>query len=234
MLLAGAVFAVDRNMKLMYNIVKIKYREETAVENIKWLFFDIGSTLINEEKAYEHRFRDIAETAGVPYETVYETAVNFYKQNKKGDHEAARFLGSPIPMWHKEDEEPYPEAAACLERLHVKYKTGIIANQSPGTKARLTEYGLIKYIDLVIASAEEGVCKPDRKIFELALERAGCKPCEAVMIGDRIDNDILPAKALGFHTILIKQGFNRLRNISGEAEQPEYTAHSLSGICDIL
>lgn len=54
------------------------------------------------------------------------------------------------------------------------------------------------------------------------------------MIGDRIDNDILPAKELGFHTVWVKQGFNKFWSISGEAEQPEYTAHSLSGICDIL
>lgn len=204
------------------------------MENIKWLFFDIGSTLINENKACEHRFRDIAKTAGVPYETVYETAVNFYKQNKKGDHEAAQLFGTPLPMWHKEDEEPYPEAAACLEKLHGKYKIGIIANQSPGTKDRLAWYGLLKYIDLVIASAEEGVSKPDRKIFELALERAGCSPCEAVMIGDRIDNDIAPAKAMGFHTVWVKQGFNRFWSISGDSEQPEYTVDSLSGIFDIL
>ena len=58
---------------------------------------------------------------------------------------------------------------------------------------------------IVIASAEEGVSKPDRRIFEIALERSGCKPENAVMIGDRIDNDIVPAKQLGMKTIWIKQ-----------------------------
>ena len=54
----------------------------------------------------------------------------------------------------------------------------------------------MKYIDLLIASAEVGVEKPDRHIFELALERAGCKPEEAAMVGDRLDNDIVPANEI--------------------------------------
>ncbi len=53
--------------------------------NIKWLFFDVGSTLIDESMVYESRFNHIAQTAGVSYEYVYNTAMNFYKQNKKGD-----------------------------------------------------------------------------------------------------------------------------------------------------
>lgn len=52
----------------------------------------------------------------------------------------------------------------------------------------------MKHIDLVIASAEEGVSKPNPKIFEIALQRAQCEANKAIMIGDRIDNDIVPAK----------------------------------------
>lgn len=56
---------------------------------------------------------------------------------------------------------------------------------------------MLKYIDLVIASAEEGVAKPDLRIFNIALERANCKPEEAIIIGDIIDNDIVPANKIG-------------------------------------
>ena len=61
-----------------------------------------------------------------------------------------------------------------------------------------------------MASAEEGVAKPDRRIFDIALERSGCKPENAVMIGDRVDNDILPAKAVGMKTVLVGQGLSSL------------------------
>lgn len=68
----------------------------------------------------------------------------------------------------------YDDTAKCLELLSSKYKIGIIANQSLGTKERLEQHGVLQYFDLVVASAEEGVAKPDKRIFEIALERADC------------------------------------------------------------
>ena len=203
-------------------------------ENIEWVFFDVGSTIIDEHIAYEHRMKDIADLANTNYRSVYETAMEFYKQNKKGDLETAKLLGVDLTKWHKEDEVLYSDAYECLEILSGRYKIGIIANQSLGTKDRLEQHGILQYIDLVIASAEEGVAKPDKKIFEIALERGNCKPNNAVMIGDRIDNDIIPAKLLGMHTIWIKQGFGQYWNVTQEVEKADYVVHSLMDICNIL
>ena len=122
----------------------------------------------------------------------------------------------------------------CLEMLSSKYKIVIIANQSLGSKERLRQYGLLQYIDLVAASAEEGVAKPDFRIFQIALERAGCRAEEAVMIGDRIDNDIVPAKALGMHTIWVKQGFGQYWKVNDEREQADCVVEKLIEICNYL
>ena len=203
-------------------------------ENIKWLFFDVGSTLVDEHLAYEHRMREMADLANTTYSSVYETAMTFYKQNKKGDLETAKLLGVELPNWHKEDEILYSDTTKCLEILSGRYKIGIIANQSLGTKTRLEQHGILQYIDLVIASAEEGVAKPDKRIFELALNRSNCKPGESVMIGDRIDNDIVPAKRMGMHTIWIKQGYGQYWDITDEVEKADCTVHSLMEICNVL
>ena len=203
-------------------------------KNITWLFFDVGSTLIDEQFAYKHRMEDIAEAANTTYQKVYDTAMEFYKQIKKGDLETTNQLGVPLPKWHTEDEILYPDAAQCLKTLSQKYKIGIIANQELGTKERLQQHGILQYIDLVIASAEEGIAKPDEKIFKIALKRAACKSGNAIMIGDRIDNDIIPAKNLGFHTIWIKQGFGQYWNITKEDDIPDYTVQNLTELCDIL
>jgi len=204
------------------------------MKRIKWLFFDVGSTLIDEHLAYEHRMREIAETAGTTFEEVYRLAMDFYARNKKGDLEVAKLLGVELTKWHNEDEILYSDASECLKRLSEKYKIGIIANQLSGTKERLDKHGVLKYIDLVIASAEEGVSKPDKRIFEIALERAGCKPEEAVMIGDRVDNDIVPAKALGMRTVWIKQGFGKYWVMKDESEQADYMVNSLMEICNLI
>lgn len=204
------------------------------IKNAEWLFFDIGYTLVNEDNAFEDRLRKIAEAANTTYDNVYETALNFYKQNQKGDSATAKLLGVSLPVWQKEYETLYPDAVQCLDFLSGKYKIGVIANQSLGTKQRLERYGLLQYIDLVIASAEEGVAKPDKRIFEIALNRSGCKACDSVMIGDRIDNDIVPANLLGMHTVWIKQSIWRYWKQKNKVEEPDYTVNSLSELCKLF
>ena len=121
-----------------------------------------------------------------------------------------------------------------LEILSKKYKLGIIANQSLGTKDRLDNWNIGKYFDVVVASAEAGCAKPDLKIFNLALEQAGCKPNEAVMIGDRLDNDIAPAKQLGMKTVWVRQGFAKYQSVKNIEEQPDYIINSIAEVLDIL
>ena len=204
------------------------------MKNIQWLFFDVGSTLVDESLAYEQRFRDIAMQAKVPYERVYSSALTFYRQNLKGDLEAARAFGVNVPAWHGECERPYADAADCLATLYSRYHIGIIANQPPGTASRLAQYGLLPFIDLVVSSAEEGVSKPDPAIFEIALQRSGCRPEQAVMIGDRIDNDILPAKRKGMRTVWIRQGYAQYWTITREDEKPDHTVSSLTELFSLL
>lgn len=203
-------------------------------DKLKWLFFDMGSTLIDESVAIEHRIREVIEETDITYEQFLEKKVFFAKQNKPADLETLKYFGLTKTPWHKEDERLYPEAASCLERLHKHYKIGIIANQSAGSEERLERFGILKYIDLLVASAEEGVAKPDKRIFEIALNRAGCKPSEAAMVGDRLDNDIVPANELGMYTIWIKQG-NWIYATPKEAlEYPDWTIENLNELRELV
>ena len=204
------------------------------MNNIEWNFFDVGSTLMNEEKAYLHRLHDVANAVNVPFEKIYDLAINFYKDNRKGDLEVMQLYGLPKLKWYKEDEELYDDTVYVLERLSEKYKIGVIANQSLGTAERLVQKNILKYIDLVIASAEEGVSKPDRRIFDIALSRAHCKPENAVMIGDRVDNDIVPGKRIGMKTIWIKQGFGKYWSISNQEEQADYEVNNLTKLLELF
>lgn len=74
----------------------IREAVELMFKEIRWLFFDVGSTIMNEQTAYEHRIRDIAAAANTAYETVYERALAYYKMNKKGNLEAAGEFGVPF------------------------------------------------------------------------------------------------------------------------------------------
>ena len=203
-------------------------------DKLKWLFFDMGSTLIDESVAIEHRIREVIEGTNITYEQFLEKKVFFAKQNKPADLATLEYFGLTKTPWHKEDERLYQEATECLKCLHKHYKIGIIANQSLGSEERLERFGIRKYIDIVVTSAEEGVAKPDRRIFEIAFARAGCKPEEAAMVGDRLDNDIVPANDLGMYTIWIKQG-NWIYATPKEAfEYPDWTIENLNELKELV
>ena len=205
------------------------------MNNIKWLFFDVGSTLVDETECYNHRIRDAIAGTDITFEQFNEKRIFFANQNLKGDIEALKFFGLSKTPWHKEDEKPYPEAEIVLRSLCEKgYNIGIIANQLHGTEKRLENWGLMKYIKVVAASAEEGDAKPDSEIFLRALKRADCLPKNAVMIGDRIDNDIEPAYRLGMKTIWVKQGFSIYQRPMNELQRAGHIADRLQDILEIL
>ena len=198
------------------------------MNNIDWIFFDIGSTLIDETECYNHRIREAIAGTDVTFEQFNEKRIFFAKQNLKGDIEALKFFGLTKTSWHFEDEKPYPETEFVLKSLCEKeYSIGVIANQALGTEKRLENWGLMKYIKLVTASAEEGVAKPDSEIFLRVLKRADCLPENAVMIGDRIDNDIEPAKRLGIRTIWVRQGFSIYQQPIDEYQRADYVVDRL-------
>ena len=207
---------------------------EEYMDGVKWLFFDIGSTLVDETKVYDDIFQKIAVAGGVSVEEVKTRAIGFYKQNKRGHREVIRLLGVDYPEWSPLYEELYPDTMECLRILKKKYKLGIIANQIPGAEKRLEGMGIRRYFDVIVSSAEEGVAKPDPRIFNIALTRAGCTPEQAVMIGDRIDNDIVPAKQMGMKTVWIRQGVGRYWNIQGDSETPGYEVNNLSELLSIF
>lgn len=202
---------------------------------ITHIFFDIGSTLIDETECYDHRIREVIEGTDITFEQFNEKRVFFQKQNLKGDLEAIKFFGLKKTPWHREDERLYPETEEILRYLHDKgYLIGVIANQGLGTENRLENWGIRKYFVSVTASAEEGVAKPDLEIFRRAFKSAGCSAENSVMIGDRLDNDIAPAKALGMMTVWIKQGFSVYCSPTGSQEQPDHTISNLLELKNIL
>ncbi len=137
--------------------------------------------------------------------------------------------------WHSEDEVPYSDAQSTLVALRDKgYKLGIIANQKLGTAERLEYWGLRQYLNVIATSAEIGYAKPDKEIFEKAFELAECTAEESVMAGDRLDNDIIPAKAIGMKTVWVKNGLAKYQSAELGEGVADYQIGSLSELLLIL
>ena len=201
-----------------------------------WLFFDMGSTIMDETPAMEKRIRDTIAGTDITFEAFAAKMAEFRAMGIREDQAAFGYFGlHEIAPWPRDDEVPYPEAEAVLRTLKERgYRLGIIASQPLGSAQRLARFGLRDFFDVICASAEEGLDKPDPALYRRALTRAGCTPQEAVMIGDRTDNDVAPAKSLGMQTVLIRQGYSGYDIIHHEGEIPDATVDGLLELLEIF
>jgi HAD superfamily hydrolase (TIGR01549 family) len=209
----------------------------------------MGNTLISEEAATAcriQRFADALNRYGV--RVSIEEITSAYREaseefaprlvqrvlEKLTDHLELRKLIQREGPYPREMEVPYDGAIESLRLLSYHYKIGVIANQSPGSEDRLTRWGLMPFISVCIASAEIGVEKPDPAIFDLALRQAECTPSETVMIGDRLDNDIRPARMLGCRTVRVLQGPGRFQVPRDNLDEPDVTVSSVGLVPSIF
>jgi FMN phosphatase YigB (HAD superfamily) len=141
--------------------------------------------------------------------------------------------------------EPFPDAQATLKRLNQSARAngalrfGILANQPPWIRQRMEEWDLLSFFEpqAVIISDEIGVSKPQPEIFQFALYRADILPQEAVMIGNDYQNDMLPAKALGWQTIWLRRPNPYQRSQPAEPDDlsaADVQIHQLSEIPAVL
>lgn len=203
--------------------------------NVNWIFFDLGSTLIDETAADTRCIRERIADTDVTEEAYREKRLEMIRQGRNGDLAANEYFALTKTPWHSEEEVPYPDAVPTLRALRQRgYTLGVIANQNYGTEERLKNWNMHPYFALIAASAELGIAKPDPAIFTWALERAGCSPQNAVMVGDRMDNDIAPANRLGLHTVRLKRGLGAYHEPQSKEEIPEYTISTLAELLDLL
>jgi HAD superfamily hydrolase (TIGR01662 family) len=117
-----------------------------------------------------------------------------------------------------------PDMPALLRRLADRgLKLGIVANQPAGVAERLEREGIANLFAHLGLTGLTGLRKPDPRAFMTACEDLGVTPAEAIMVGDRIDIDIVPAKALGMAAIRIKTGRHRRQQPRTAAETPTPT-----------
>ena len=206
---------------------------------IKYIFFDIGYTLVNEDNVWVERCREQAATEqarqmGICAETLMEdirTASVLFKPHWK--YVIAKYAFTESAEYKSQFETLYGDTRSVLEELSKRFCLGIIANQSGDLLARLRNWDIDKYFSTIISSADYGFSKPDKRLFTAALEKSGCAACNAVMVGDRLDNDILPANELGFQTVRIKQGFAKNQIAPSANYEPSYEVNNLTEILDL-
>jgi HAD superfamily hydrolase (TIGR01549 family) len=198
--------------------------ENTSNAPLRWVFLDVGNVILNDDPCMALIYRilfDLIRRAGheVTFPRLLAEREELVLVHNDGRHHwtlARRYLGEEgrqrmHDVFHRTMAADFlrynVEMAGVremLSELHSCYRLAVASNHGPSCRPALERSGLIDYFDLIGISVEMGVEKPDATFFHALLDEAGCGPAEAVMIGDRIDNDVAPARVVGMRTIWVR------------------------------
>ncbi len=191
---------------------------------IKTIFFDVGSVILNEDwlhfkifevlltllRKYDAKWTFEALMAEREERILkfgdthpeYSIAREYLNANDLRTFQYyIRYLGVTKRHFYL---KPMPGIVYVIHNLSSYYQLGIIANQPAFITRYLKTQGILNYFSVWAMSEELNLHKPDPAIFQWALKHMRTRPEEAVMIGDRIDHDILPAKTLGMKAVLAR------------------------------
>jgi len=115
------------------------------------------------------------------------------------------------------------------------YRIGMIANgDSAGARNIIEATGLQDYFDAIVISEEVGIEKPSPGIFEAALGKLGVKPENAVMVGNRIDADIIGANRFGMKSVWFRWNTRYSDTMGSSQGKPDFTINSLFELPGLL
>jgi putative hydrolase of the HAD superfamily len=126
----------------------------------------------------------------------------------------------------------YPHVREVLDVLRERYPLAAITDaQSAYARAELHKVGLLDYFDQIVVSGDHGYRKPDRRLFQLALDRMGVAAEHALYVGNDMHRDIFGAQEAGMTTVMVEsdQGADVYLDCV-----PDYTITDLRDLLTIL
>jgi HAD superfamily hydrolase (TIGR01509 family) len=164
---------------------------------VEAVVFDVGETLIDETMMWTRA----AEVAGVTPFTLMGVLGGLIAQERHHD-DAWDVLGVEPPAATWDDEDWYPDAAPCVERLRAAgYRVCAVGNTP-----RFVEQHVGRLLEVLGSSERWQVWKPDPAFFERVARAAGVPPANIAYVGDRVDNDVAPALAAGMVAVHVRRG----------------------------
>jgi HAD superfamily hydrolase (TIGR01549 family) len=180
---------------------------------ISAVVFDVGETLVDETREYgtwadwlgvpRHTFSSVVGAVialGLDYREVFQ----YFQPGFDLETERVKRANAGQPEWFGEDDL-YPDARPCLASLReMGIWVGVAGNQTVRAGHILRE--LVLPADLIATSEEWGASKPGSAFFRALIAAAPCEAGRILYVGDRLDNDLKPAKAAGLRTAFIRRG----------------------------
>ncbi|WP_183154210.1 HAD family hydrolase [Streptomyces shenzhenensis] len=204
---------------------------------IRAVIFDVGECLVDETTEYG----TWADWLGVPRHTFhamfgaviaqgrdYRDTFQEFRPGFDLYAERERRAEADRPETFGE-ADLYPDVRDALTALRADgLWLGIAGNQTVRAGRILREL-FSNDVDLIGTSDDWGASKPDRAFFDRVADVVPAEPGEMLYVGDRVDNDIRPARQAGMHTALVRRGPWATIQWNSEAAQklPTFRVESL-------
>lgn len=196
---------------------------------VKYVFFDLGLTLV--ENQMPQHYMEALNFCGFHITRqmaarIYHLANKYFMRERQGElgkgnrqcfedyvtlvceiagnKEKAPLVINALDKMNRPVWRSFSFTFPVLETLKANgIGTGLISNWDLNCRQVLKENGLYDYLNPIIVSSEEQVEKPEQRIFEIALEKAGVKPEECIYVGDNYYDDAVGSAKLGIKCYII-------------------------------
>ena len=201
---------------------------------IRAVVFDQGETLVNETRFWS----SVAAYAGVPEFTLHGVLGGMIerRENHRSIFNVMQIesVDPNVIGYRIEARDLYPDVVPTLKRLsHEGFTLGVAGNQPAGVIEQFAAMDLP--LTLNASSTAWGLSKPDPAFFQRMADELGLEPEEVMYVGDRLDNDILPAQEVGMHAVFIRRGpWGYLHTAWPEMQQVKHTIESLAEVPDLV
>lgn len=174
------------------------------------MVFDVGETIVSEERIYA-RWADHLGVRRIDFFAVLGSII----ANGAHHRDVFEYFSPGLDVDAAIDADPtlgsfdaddlYPDVVSCFEQLRaLGCAVGLAGNQPERAEEALHEIGLD--VDFVAASQRWGVEKPSPEFFHRIVEECGVPAGAIAYVGDRVDNDVLPARDAGMVSIFLRRG----------------------------
>ncbi|MFD8596955.1 HAD family hydrolase [Kitasatospora sp. NPDC059646] len=210
---------------------------------IKAVVFDVGECLVDETREYG----TWADWLGVPRHTFvaqfgaviaegrdYRETFQVFQPGFDLYAERERRAAAGQPETFGEDDL-YPDVRPALAELRAAGLHLTIAGNQTVRAGRILRELFSGDVDLIGTSDDWGASKPDAAFFERVAEVVPAEPGEILYVGDRLDNDVLPALAAKMRTALIRRGpWGWIQQHDPAAEKSTFRIDSLTELPELI
>ncbi|WP_243858344.1 HAD family hydrolase [Mycobacterium sp. DL440] len=202
-----------------------------VLAQIRCVVFDVGETLVDETRMWTA----LAQRLGLTPFTLC-GVVGAMIATGRDHHDLWDVIGVDRPAAGIDPGgcDLYPDALDCVAAVRRRgLAVGVAGNQPAVIGQVLSAAGL--EADFVASSAAWGVAKPNPVFFARLISEA-CVPAESILyVGDRLDNDVVPARAAGMRTVFVRRGpWGYLHALKAEASLADLRVDSLQELTALL